>query len=77
MSKTIESLAKNVSDTTDTITKGEKEICLVKFIERGVSKHEFVQRVIYTYAESDCIVTRYIQWRGSWLCIDNDNIACL
>lgn len=75
MSKTIESLAKTVSDTPSAITNGEKEMCLVKFTERGVSKSEFVQRVVYTYAESDCIEFRYIQWRGSWVEVDADNIA--
>ena len=73
--KTIDSLAQLVGDSADTIIKGGKEMCLVKFAERGVSRYEFVQRVIYTYAENDCIETRYIQWRGWWLELDADNIA--
>ena len=75
--KAIESLAKHVNDATDTITKGGKEMCLVEFTERGVSKREFVQRVVYTYAVSDCIETSYIQWRCSWVEVDADNIARL
>ena len=75
--KAIESLAKHVNDTADAITKGEKGMCLVNFTERGISKNEFVQRVVYTYAESDCVETSYIQWRGSWVEVDADNIAWL
>jgi hypothetical protein len=75
--KAIESLAKHVNDTASTIAKGTKEMCLVNFTERGVSKHEFVNRVVYTYTENDCIETSYIRWRGVWVAVDTDCIAYL
>lgn len=50
--------------------RGAKETCTVMFRERGVSKHETVQRVVYT-----CGRDRYIKWRGWWLELDADNVA--
>lgn len=50
--------------------RGAKETCVVMFRERGVSKHETVQRVVYT-----CDSDRYIKWRGWWIELDADNVA--
>lgn len=52
--------------------RGEKETCCVEFRERGVLKHETVQRVVYT-----CGDARYIKWRGWWREVDGDNMAWL
>lgn len=50
--------------------RGAKETCAIMFRERGVSKHETVQRVVHTCGDG-----RYIKWRGWWLELDADNIA--